>query len=347
MATTLSQEEVAAELDGLLSTLCSADPAAQLGACVQLAALASAGIARAHLERFRCGGGFARVTALLRASDADLVDAAAEALARLSSTCSGHLQPTRAYAFDGGAVGAQCEVTVQQIGYDTAGTGYAVWTSALLLCRWLCAPVGLACVRGRTVLELGAGCGAVGLIAAKLGARSVTITDNQPEVLRSLRAALRLNGLEGVAGVRVASLDWAVEAGDNEHVPELDPVVVFEVISESCEGGLQPDDRFEVILGSDVVYEGAHPRLVVATAARRLAKGGTLILVMTVRSLKVHAALLSELEAEPAFKNVRVEKLESESGEFALPYLIEGGTTMHSSHYPGGISLIRADCSSS
>lgn len=341
-----TQQELAAELEGLLTDLVSAAPAARRGACARLAALAAGGIARAHAERFKRGGGVARLTALLRSADADLVDAAAGALARLSSADRAHGGATRAYAFDGGEGGAAVRVLVQQMDHGAAGTGYSVWTSALLLCRWLCSPGGLACsrVRERTVLELGAGCGAVGLAAAQLGAPSVVLSDNQPEVLRTLRATLALNRIEPPCRARVARVDWAAEVGDLEHVPELDPLVVLAradgPASADAEGGLGADERFDLILGSDVVYEASHPRLVAGLAARRLARGGLLVLAVAVRSLPVHAALLAALAAEPALGDVRVERLESEWGEFALPDLVESGTTMHGSHYPGGHCLV-------
>lgn len=366
----MTQEQVSADLEELLANLSSRVLADQLEACARLTALATSGIARAHAERFRRAGGTARLTALLRSADADVVDAATEALARLSSAAHAHGRPPRSYLFDGGAGGAHVEVLIKEMDHSSAGTGYGVWTSALLLCKWLCSPAGLARsrVRERAVLELGAGCGAVGLVAAKLGAPSVVLSDNQPEVLRTLRAALALNGVES-GRARVACVDWAVEAGDDAHVPELDPIVPRQAepagaqgaTSDGCTGGggggmegsegerdeaaeegLGAGERFDLILGSDVVYEPSHPRLIAAIVARRLAARGLLVLVMTVRSLRTHAALLDALENEPAIGAVSVERLESEWGELALPDLVETGTTMHASHYPGGISLICA-----
>ena len=76
---------------------------------------------------------------------------------------------------------------------------------ALLLARWLDDRPWV--VDGRSVLEIGAGTGYVGLIAAALGA-SVTFTD-QPQLLELLRKNVERNAL---AGAGVAELTWGDEA---------------------------------------------------------------------------------------------------------------------------------------
>jgi methyltransferase-like protein 23 len=85
--------------------------------------------------------------------------------------------------------------------------------------------------RGRRVLELGAGTGVPGLVAAALGARVVQ-TDRQAGAL----AVCRLNGERNkAAGIEYRAADWT--AWD-------DP------------------DRYDWILGSDILYgEEQHPQL--------------------------------------------------------------------------------------
>ena len=69
-------------------------------------------------------------------------------------------------------------------------------------CRlWSCARLERAArraessrIRGRDVLELGAGVGAVGLVCASLGARSVTLTDRDEAALALMHTNARLNG---------------------------------------------------------------------------------------------------------------------------------------------------------
>eukprot|EP00550_Attheya_septentrionalis_P002531 CAMPEP_0198286020 /NCGR_PEP_ID=MMETSP1449-20131203/5201_1 /TAXON_ID=420275 /ORGANISM="Attheya septentrionalis, Strain CCMP2084" /LENGTH=432 /DNA_ID=CAMNT_0043983639 /DNA_START=143 /DNA_END=1438 /DNA_ORIENTATION=+ len=55
------------------------------------------------------------------------------------------------------------------------GTGLNVWDGAILLAKYLEARPNK--VKGQRVLELGAGCGLVGIVAATLGAREVMLTD--------------------------------------------------------------------------------------------------------------------------------------------------------------------------
>jgi hypothetical protein len=52
-------------------------------------------------------------------------------------------------------------------------------------------------VRGRSVLEIGSGCGACGILAAKLGATRVLLTDYVDAVLRNLRDCVHLNSSGG------------------------------------------------------------------------------------------------------------------------------------------------------
>jgi len=62
---------------------------------------------------------------------------------------------------------------------------------------------------GRTVLELGAGTGLVGIVASVLGAGRVVLTD-LPYTLDNTRANVELNRLSLKGSVEVVELDWCV-----------------------------------------------------------------------------------------------------------------------------------------
>ncbi|KAF4127388.1 Lysine methyltransferase [Phytophthora infestans] len=62
------------------------------------------------------------------------------------------------------------------------GLGGEVWAGALVLCEFL-ETHKQEVVHGRDVIELGAGCGLCGLVAASLGARKTVLTDEYPDLL--------------------------------------------------------------------------------------------------------------------------------------------------------------------
>jgi predicted nicotinamide N-methyase len=65
-------------------------------------------------------------------------------------------------------------------------------------------------VQGRSVLELGAGCGLTGLVAAGLSPSNVVLSDFNAKVLENLRHNIVLNSLEATA----IGLDFYQQQGD-------------------------------------------------------------------------------------------------------------------------------------
>jgi predicted nicotinamide N-methyase len=178
------------------------------------------------------------------------------------------------------------------------GVGAKLWRAASMLARDLVADPGWC--EGQSVLELGAGVGLCGLLAAKLGARRVVLTDFEFPLLDSLAVAARENFARGDAtAASVARCDWreeAAECDDSFRVMPRDareraggeerlkgtkddangPVPETEVDAAAVKGGWSPrlavDDVFERILGSDLLYERAHAETLPRVCARRLAK---------------------------------------------------------------------------
>merc|ERR1711971_805429 len=90
--------------------------------------------------------------------------------------------------------------------------GSILWDSGLALAKFFvwCEEnevVGVPPLRSKSVLELGAGTGVVGLTLGKLGA-SVTVTDNEPEGLELLRVNADANSLGSALDIR--ELSWAI-----------------------------------------------------------------------------------------------------------------------------------------
>mmetsp|Transcript_3808 Transcript_3808/g.5827 ORF Transcript_3808/g.5827 Transcript_3808/m.5827 type:complete len:334 (-) Transcript_3808:354-1355(-) len=84
----------------------------------------------------------------------------------------------RFYAFDaenGIEIGGKRVFVSERGDLQGAGTGVNVWDSAILLARYLeKQPV---IVKGKRILELGSGCGLLGIVAGILGANQVVMTD--------------------------------------------------------------------------------------------------------------------------------------------------------------------------
>jgi methyltransferase-like protein 23 len=139
--------------------------------------------------------------------------------------------------------------------------GIVLWPAALALAH----EITTRPVAGARVLELGAGTGLPGIVAASLGARVVQ-TDNQEVVLFLCRKNAERNG---VAGIEHRVADWTA---------------------------WQDDARYDHIIGSDVLYAGElHPHLR-RIFERNLAPGGTLLLADPFRKASIE--LLEAMEAE-------------------------------------------------
>ena len=141
-------------------------------------------------------------------------------------------QSDRVRVFQWESVG---RVSIEQGDVGPGATGAAVWTAGTALASYLAnEPGGAASVRGRRVIELGCGAGLCGIVAARLGAREVLLTDGNAELLE--RAARNVSGnvpAAAAAAVAVRPLLW----GDD--------------VDAELSGA------FDVVLASDVLYQSA------------------------------------------------------------------------------------------
>jgi predicted nicotinamide N-methyase len=93
---------------------------------------------------------------------------------------------------------------------DSMVVGQGVWNAGVALPFWLAKNANL--VKGKRVLELGAGCGQAAIAAAALGATEVLVTD-QAEVMAHLHRNVERN-LGSVPNVSAAELDWGLAVPD-------------------------------------------------------------------------------------------------------------------------------------
>ena len=150
-------------------------------------------------------------------------------------------------------------------------TGCRLWSSSYALVEYLASEDTHACVRGKHVLELGAGIGAGGLAAAALGAASVCVTDRDDAVLALAHANALRNGWYGArAGeceVSVRAVDWADE----------DTYVTIN-------GG------YDVIIAADMLYLEEHAEALARCIDGHLADHGVFIAAFGVRRLELAQA---------------------------------------------------------
>ena len=124
-----------------------------------------------------------------------------------------------------------------------------LWPSSIALARFCLERCPVA---GRTVLELGCGLGVAGIAAALAGA-SVTMTDYEEDALAFARWNVSQNPGDGIPGgsVSIRHLDWR-EPGS--------PGV------------------FDLIIGSDIIYDRRHSGPLLDLFDRHLAPDGTAVL---------------------------------------------------------------------
>ncbi|KAL3854983.1 hypothetical protein ACJMK2_014215 [Sinanodonta woodiana] len=135
--------------------------------------------------------------------------------------------------------------------WNSLGVAAVVWDAAIILCHYQENHPDL--VRGKSVIELGAGSGLVGMVAALLGAK-VMVTDRE-SVMEYLQETIDFNlkGQGHTVSIETRALDWTKD------------VETF-------------NETFDVVLGSDLVYiEEAFSDLL--KTLNRISRADTLILL--------------------------------------------------------------------
>ncbi len=123
--------------------------------------------------------------------------------------------------------------------------GLMLWESAIALAQHLTERPAL--VSGKSVLELGAGLGLTGVVAASLGA-TVTQTDHDQQALAACARTAALNGITNISRQPGDWHDW--------HDPA----------------------RYDLILGADIAYDGDDHAALLTVLDRALTPSGTILL---------------------------------------------------------------------
>ncbi|KAI9728324.1 MAG: hypothetical protein M1834_007728 [Cirrosporium novae-zelandiae] len=119
----------------------------------------------------------------------------------------------------------------------SGGTGYRTWEAALHLANYICSSEGKKSVKGKNILELGAGTGLLSITATKcLGAKFVLATDGDDNTVDNIGTNIILNnfGCLGIKTIEAATLKWGMSLDQK--------------VKGAC-------DSYDIVLGADITYD--------------------------------------------------------------------------------------------
>ncbi|CAI2164305.1 16348_t:CDS:2 [Funneliformis geosporum] len=157
--------------------------------------------------------------------------------------------------------------------------GFKTWGAAYLLARRSTSGFAMPLdqLRSIPILEIGTGTGLVGLTCAKLGCPKVILTDYHPRVLSNVAYNVQSNQLDST--VHVEKLDWEEIAYGEKKSPISDNI---------------SREKFEIIVGADIVYEIPHTDWIPKVINHFLLPRGIFYLTIPLRSTHTKEVTLFE-----------------------------------------------------
>eukprot|EP00210_Caulerpa_lentillifera_P008502 g8110.t1 len=261
------------------------------------------------------------------------------------------------------------EIRIRQ-GALLDGLGARLWNVAHSLNHYIANHMEL--IKGKTILELGSGCGSSGILAATMSQESaVFLTDCVPSVLENLRASCRLNipknrgslelkcvieqmnddliesttidgeSLDGVddlftnkaswevSNMFIRFFDWQSDVQSNTSNEESSEEAKSQTQPVACgtRGGapVLGDEKFDLILASEVLYEESHPILIASVLRHRLKHNGLCLIAGAVRDQSIYNTFNKEC---------KIRELKIDTQELNIPQ-------EQVAEYEGGIVLMR------
>jgi predicted nicotinamide N-methyase len=174
--------------------------------------------------------------------------------------------------------GEEKEVAITLVGrradeaQTLSSTGLTLWRAAPILCNHLISN-SESLVKNKTILELGAGMGLCGLLAAILGASTVFLSDGDSDSLSNMRGNIERNVdlIPSSASLHSLQLKWGLK---------------LEEFKRKC--NLQTSDgRFDLIMGSDIIYVESILDPLFETVEALLCPSGSFVLAYARRNVKI------------------------------------------------------------
>ena len=203
--------------------------------------------------------------------------------------------------FGGAEQGFHHEIFIKE-GALADGVGAKLWRVARIMCERMIHDRE-EMILGKTVLEVGAGVGACGFLASRLGARSVVISDYVDKLLLNLREALALNMPEeegdedgwtrGNTAIRFIDWEDSVDrsaGGASGAGPP--PAALDGDSSRTLAPSVETRAKFQTIIGTDVLYEWPMVSSLSSCIKERLAPDGIAYICNAVRDQEMFDALI-------------------------------------------------------
>uniref|UniRef100_A0A7S3UR78 Calmodulin-lysine N-methyltransferase n=1 Tax=Heterosigma akashiwo TaxID=2829 RepID=A0A7S3UR78_HETAK len=202
---------------------------------------------------------------------------------------------------EGNGDGTQ-RLRLRELTHEEGGYGSRVWIAALCMSSWMGQNNHL--FQGKTVLELGSGCGLPGILAAKLGASKVALTDFASGDERARRRRNR-------GTVFLPPPDLLANLGYNAALCRADDVTEVQNLDwlECLSKSFQPKQQYDWVLAAACIYNKSDAPALAAAIRKHLKPGGKLLMVhQKSRRERGLIELVEELKAGQDGKD-RLEKL--------------------------------------
>eukprot|EP00978_Attheya_sp_CCMP212_P007268 scaffold16926_cov59-Attheya_sp.AAC.2 len=168
-------------------------------------------------------------------------------------------------------------------GQTLHSTGLTLWRASHLLCNYLVSHTK-EIVENKTILELGAGLGLCGILAHKLGTRSVVLTDGDTDTLAEMRHNVLINTnqtTEKQDGSKISTITCRqLRWGRNVDTFFEQQKQVQTAINERWNG-------YDIIMGSDIIYVEEIIEPLFQTVVTLLGKDGKFLLAYARRNVSI------------------------------------------------------------